>query len=51
MSGAAARLLPGVHGVPALAMRDAEASLPPDRLPAAGNVLLTAAESLNEDDL
>lgn len=32
-------------------MRDAEASLPPARLPAAGNVLLTAAESLNEDDL
>lgn len=32
-------------------MRDTKASLPPTRFPAAGNVLLTATESLNENDL
>jgi len=36
---------------PLLAMRDANASLPPARLPAAGNVLPTTTESLNENDL
>lgn len=32
-------------------MRDTKASLPPTRFPAAGNVLLIVAESLNENDL